>query len=143
MKNYHFYALFRSYFTSFHTFMTCLFAKGDRVSFPMAVIRLASIVSWAWVDVLPSLHFLPPLRNGTLITALSTFPIRQSCIRAYLAIWSSLFHNISVSLTLLRLPRCKRWLESLSHPWLIAKSIGMGFLFWKANYLASFCTACD
>ena len=49
LQKYHFYALVRPCFMSFHTFTPFIglpFAKGDRASFPMAVMSLASIVSW-------------------------------------------------------------------------------------------------
>ena len=43
----------------FISFIGLPFAKGDRAFFPMAVLCLASIVSWVWVDGLSFPDFYP------------------------------------------------------------------------------------
>lgn len=41
---------FPHFYAGLSPFAGLPFTKGDRSSFPMAVMSLASIVSWVWVD---------------------------------------------------------------------------------------------
>ena len=111
------------------------FARGDRASFPMAVIAL------------------PPSYLGLgLMGALSSISSRsserhtdsRSVHISYLSVLSSgisspdggaaFFLQVSVSFPLFRLPSCKRRLEPLMSPRLVAWPLGTDFLFWQADY---------
>ena len=111
------------------------FARGDRASFPMAVIALPP--SYLGLGLMGALSLISSPQLGTAHWQ-SFCPHSLSVSFIFGHIFSNVraafFLQVSVSFPLFRLPSCKRRLKPLMNPRLVAWPLGAGFLFWQADY---------